>query len=150
MGAKFKPDEIAKHKNNILSEISDNGLSLRKTLLLEGFPSIPTVLDWLKTDSEFAIQYARACEIRADKIADEIIDICDATADDIILDVEGNQITNHNVIQRDRLRVDTRKWLLGKLAPKKYGDKVDITTDGEKINNMSTLVLPKFMEKGKK
>jgi hypothetical protein len=72
-------------------------------------------------------------ELRAELMGDEILNICDATQDDIITDENGNLLTNHNVIQRDRLRVDTRKWLMSKMKPKKYGDKTDITTNGEKI-----------------
>ncbi len=30
-----------------------------------------------------------------------------------------------------RVRVDTRKWLLSKLAPKKYGDRIEIAGDKE-------------------
>lgn len=36
-------------------------------------------------------------------------------------------------MQRSRLRVDTRKFLMAKMKPKKYGDKVDLTSGGEKI-----------------
>ena len=49
--------------------------------------------------------------------------------DDVIINEEGNPITNHNVIQRDRLRVDARKWALSKMNPKKYGDKQAIEMD---------------------
>ena len=41
---------------------------------------------------------------------------------------------NSEYVQRSRIRIDTRKWIASKLKPKKYGDKVDVTTDGEKIN----------------
>ena len=50
------------------------------------------------------------------------------------VDENGNPRINHDVIQRDRLRVDARKWMLGKMQPKKYGDKLDVTSDGEKIS----------------
>ena len=45
-----------------------------------------------------------------------------------IIDKDGNEVVNHNVIQRDRLRVDTRKWYLSKLNPKKYSDKIQVDT----------------------
>ena len=54
------------------------------------------------------------------------------------LDKEGRGIgwvLNGEHIQRSRLRVDTRKWYLSKLNPKKYGDKVDVTTKGKEITN---------------
>ena len=37
---------------------------------------------------------------------------------------EVEMVVNYENIQRSRLRVDTRKWIMSKLAPKKYGDKV--------------------------
>ncbi len=39
--------------------------------------------------------------------------------------------TNH--IQRDRLKVDTLKFIASKLKPKKFGDKIDLTSNNEKI-----------------
>ncbi len=131
---KWTPEIIAEYKTKILNEISINGLSRAKVCKLEGFPNARLVDNWLLEDENFQRNYARACEDRADKIAEEILEICDATENDIIKDSEGNEIVNHNVIQRDRLRVDARKWLLSKLAPKKYGDKLDITTDNKPIN----------------
>lgn len=134
MAKKFTQEEIIKHQDNIINDIAVNGMSLRRTLKQVGYPDVTKVYEWLKEDEIFAKRYARACEGRSEKIADEILEICDSTENDIITDSDGNQITNHNVIQRDKLRVDTRKWLLAKLHPKKYGDKLDVTTDGDKIN----------------
>jgi len=140
-------DLIQEYKEKILHEISVNGYALVRVCKLEGFPSKQVVLSWLREDIEFQTQYARACEERADKIFDELIEICDSTSDDIILDEEGKEVTNHNVINRDKLRIDTRKWILAKMNPKKYGDKIDLTNKGEKFENVSTLVLPDAMKK---
>lgn len=121
----FTEAQVKEHKKNILFEISENGLSLAKLTKKEGFPCKSIVYEWLQEDKTFMELYVRACDERAELIAEDIMNICDATAEDIILDPNGNPITNHNVIQRDRLRVDTRKWLLAKLHPKKYGDKME-------------------------
>ena len=45
-------------------------------------------------------------------------------------DQEPGYVVNGEAIQRSRLRVDARKWLLSKLAPKKYGDKIETTLQG--------------------
>lgn len=91
--------------------------------------------EWLSADEEKANQYTRACEARADLVFEQIIHISDATGDDVIKDEQGNEVINHNVIQRDRLRVDARKWMLSKMNPKKYGEKIqqDHTTNGKDI-----------------
>jgi hypothetical protein len=116
---------------NTICESICNGNSLRDSL--RGLIAAVTFYEWIDADQNKAKQYARACEIRAEKEFEEILKIADAAADDIILDDEGNEITNHNVIQRDRLRVDARKWRLSKMQPKKYGDRLetDNTHSGE-------------------
>ena len=86
----------------------------------------------LNNDEEKRNQYARACEARAEHIFEQVMVIADATQDDIIKDPDtGFDIVNHNVIQRDRLRVDARKWILSKMNPKKYGDKIQQEHSGD-------------------
>lgn len=71
-------------------------------------------------------------------MAEEILAIADDSRADteIRYDAQGEsyEAPNSEWLQRSRLRVDTRKWLMSKLAPKKYGDKVDVTTGGESLN----------------
>jgi hypothetical protein len=57
-------------------------------------------------------------------MAEEILNIADNQEADVLEDEDGNITTNHNVINRARLRVDSRKWLMSKMFPKKYGDRV--------------------------
>ena len=108
------------------------GESLRKICESPGFPSESTVRTWAVDDREgFAAQYARAREAQMDALAEEILAIADDTSNDVIIDDEGNERTNHEVVARSRLRVDARKWLMSKIAPKKYGDKVIHAGDAE-------------------
>lgn len=134
------------------------GKSLRQIELIDGMPSKAGILKWLlegealKLSGEidnpkavFVDQYARAREVQADCLADEILEISDNSGNDIMFDDDGKEIVNYNHIQRDRLRVDSRKWLAGKLRPKKYGDTkaVDLTTQGEKLPTPTvTIYLP--------
>ena len=83
---------------------------------------------WLSRSEDYARAHANAMASRADVIFEEILEIADNTEDDIITNSDGNKVTNHNVIQRDRLRVDTRKWIAAKMNPKKYSDKQFIET----------------------
>lgn len=116
--------------NEVLIDISENGKSA--IAALKGRLSTQTFFDLL-TDDEKSKRYARACEMRAEVMANEIIDISDDQENDVIITLDGNEIVNHNVINRSRLRVDTRKWLLSKLQPKKYGDKIDVTSDNKPL-----------------
>ena len=79
---------------------------------------------WLQRHADFMQQYARAREIQAELLAEEIIEIADDSAGDVIIDDEGREQTNHERVARSRLRVDARKWYASKLAPKRYGDRV--------------------------
>ena len=118
---------------NQVCELLEKGNSLRSALTKVNISS-QTFYAIIDIDEEKSKQYARACEERADAIFEDILKISDASEDDLIIDENGNPVTNHNVIQRDRLRVDSRKWMLSKMQPKKYGNKLDLTTGGEKIN----------------
>lgn len=81
---------------------------------------------WLTKHTE---QYARAMVLRADKMADDILQIADDGLNDSYTDENGVVRVNQDVIARSKLRVDARKWLASKMAPKKYGDKLDITAN---------------------
>lgn len=80
----------------------------------------------LEENDEFANQYACACEDRSDYIFEEILEIADQKNADVKV-VDGQAVINGNTVQRSRLQVDARKWMLGKMNPKKYGEKLDLT-----------------------
>lgn len=72
-------------------------------------PAESTVRGWALDDREgFSAQYTRARELQMDALGEDVLEISDNDGDP----------------QRDRLRVDTRKWLMSKIAPKRFGDKI--------------------------
>lgn len=124
-----------KQKESIINEVCElieSGLSLRKALIQIKLPAI-TFYEWIDNDLEKAKQYARACEMRTELLVDEILEMADEQNADTYTDDEGNTITDGSAIQRSRLKVDARKWLASKMNPKKYGDKLDITSKDEQI-----------------
>jgi len=107
-------------------------------------PAKTTILRHLAKTPEFATQYARAREQLVEHWADEVLDIADDGTLDTIQGTNKHgqevQVSNPSNVQRDRLRVDSRKWLMSKLAPKKYGDKLDVEHSGEVVHQIvSTL-----------
>lgn len=108
---------------NFICERIENGESVKSILRDKDMPSSQTFWKWLKEDEEKSNQYARAKEIWADIVFDDIMLIADGTDTDVLIDENGIEQVNHNIIQRDRLRIDARKWALSKMNPKKYGDK---------------------------
>lgn len=81
-----------------------------------------SLLAWIGSDKTRSDQYARAREAQAEQLVDDILAIADDSANDTTTDEDGNTVVNHEVVARAKLRVDSRKWLAGKMSPKKYGE----------------------------
>ena len=114
------------------------GKSLRMIAEIDGMPSPPTVMDWVRQDKDFSEQYVRAKEVQAHLMAEEILSISDDGSNDTYTDERGVERTDVDVIARSKLRVDSRKWLLSKMLPKVYGDKLEL--DG-KVDGDRTLTI---------
>ncbi len=115
------------------------GESLRAILRDVNMPSMSTVLKWLDTMPAFVLQYARAREIQADTMADEIHEI----ADNPLIGQEktfksdgGIETKESDMLQHRRLQIDARKWLMGKMKPKKYGE-IKAYEDEETTQNIT-------------
>lgn len=108
------------------------GRSLRSICGDEGMPCCSTVFKWLGEQQTFSEQYTRAREAQADAIFDEILDIADDGSNDWMKrereDGSVDEALNHEHVQRSKLRIDARKWMAGKLRPKVYGDKLDLSS----------------------
>lgn len=112
------------------------GKSLRSVCRMEDMPTASTVFLWLSKYTDFSEQYARATEARSEAFAEDIIDISDDTTNDtVMVKVNGKEIEmpNKEHMLRSKLRVDTRMWLMQKAKPKKYGNKLDVTSDSKPI-----------------
>ena len=122
------------NKEKIFSLICDElekGYSLRSILRLEDMPSSRTFFKWLDEDKEKVKQYERSLELRSEMLFDEIIEIADKQSEDVGEDENGNKVINHNIVQRNRLQIDARKWALSKMFPKKFGDKTIHSGDAD-------------------
>jgi hypothetical protein len=103
----------------IADEICDRlleGESMRQICSAEHMPNRATVLRWMAANQDFAAMCARAREEQADLM------------DDLILD-EARQATP-DTAQVAKVRISAYQWRASKLAPKKYGDKLQHTGDG--------------------
>lgn len=122
----------------------ESGRSARSVSGDGDMPDWATVKRYLEAEPEFSAQYARACEGRADALVDELLEIADDGSNDWMEknDPESpGYVANGEHIQRSRVRVDARKWLVGKLAPKKYGDRmaIDATVTGPELSEADML-----------
>lgn len=121
--------ELALH----ICEEMASGKSLRQLCRQEGMPALATIFVWLHQHPDFANNYMRAREILIEHWAEEILDIADDGTNDWVQtndpDNPGYR-ANGEHINRARLRIDSRKWLLAKLAPRKYGDRQQVEHSG--------------------
>jgi hypothetical protein len=133
--------EIAEKICTLISE----GKSLRSICLEEGMPNRRTILNWILKNDEFYHQYARAREAQADFLFEQCLEIADHASSDVIIDANGKERTDWECVNRSRLRVDTRKWMAAKLAPKKYGDKLATEISGKDGKPIATSVEISFV-----
>lgn len=91
-----------------------------------GYGNPNLLYDWARDDHAFGEMYARAKEVQADRFAEELIEIADDGSNDWMEReiAAGVVVTvpDHEHINRSKLRVDTRKFLMAKMAPRKYGE----------------------------
>lgn len=119
-------DEVAME---ICTRMAD-GEGLRTICEDVHMPSRRTVMNWLLDGkhAEFVHQYGRAREAQADFLAEEIVTISNTPVigTKTKRSKDGVEITSGDMIEHRRLQVDARKWYASKLAPKKYGDKLEL------------------------
>jgi hypothetical protein len=103
-----------------ICERLSHGETLRKMVLDEHMPVSSAIYRWLDSNQSFKEQYAQARVRQADYYAEMIIDESFGAHDASI----------------GRLRMDALKWASSKIAPKKYGDKIELES-----NNNQNLTL---------
>lgn len=140
-------DELAK---KICETLAVSTIGMRKLCAIHPeFPHVETIRLWALNKPDFFAQYTNALAKRAMWLAEDIEDIADDGTNDTYVNDDGKVCTDHDVLARSRLRVDTRKWIACKLLPKVYGDKVQVENDNgdeselTKIRELISKCLPK-------
>jgi hypothetical protein len=106
----YKP-ETAKE----ICRMIENGMTLVAICQLPDMPDISTVYDWQDAHPDFSESYARARQRQADTFAAMVM----------------TEAFNSHDAQIGRLRIDALKWTASKLAPKKYGDKIEVESNSQ-------------------
>ena len=113
----------------------ESGESLNAICQDDDMPSESCVRRWASEDYKgFSAKYTRARELGYLRLADELLDIADDGRNDWMLrrgEEDAGWTANGEHLQRSRLRVDTRKWLLSKMLPKVFGDKIEHAASAE-------------------
>jgi hypothetical protein len=119
----------------VLCEQISEGKSLSTALKTsENMPSYQLVMLMLRNSPEFRTMYEKAVESRADRLAEEIIELADQEMPD---GLEGPMASAW--VQQKRMQVDARKWVASKLKPKTYGDRIDVAVTDNRISVMDAL-----------
>lgn len=121
---------IKQDKADAVCELLQQGKSLRAACREVGVAPM-TVLGWVEANANFSVQYARARDIGYRLLADEILEISDEVDVEVKHDGEDVRLDlSATAVARNRLRVDSRKWMLSKMLPKIYGDKLEMKHSG--------------------
>jgi hypothetical protein len=118
----------------IMTEQMSLGKSLSTALKAEGMPSYQAVMMMLRNNLQFREMYEKAIENRADRLAEEILELADEPMPE---GLEGPMASAW--VQQKRMQVDARKWIASKLKPKMYGDRIDVSVTDTRISVLDAL-----------
>jgi CHASE1-domain containing sensor protein len=107
------------------------GQSLNEICKLPQYPTKTTVFTWLHNNSTFLDQYRHAREVQQESHLDEMLEIADDASNDWMErtgsagESKGWQLNGEHV-NRSKLRIDARKWIMERMAPKQFGNKQQV------------------------
>jgi len=128
----YTPEEIETIQSHIIEHLA-SGRSLKKILDDDDdMPVRSTIYLWLNPnkdefDANFSNNYAQAREDSADVDADKIERVVDLIEDKTVDPAQG------------RAMMDGLKWIAARKKPKKYGDRLDLTTGGKELTQQVTI-----------
>lgn len=117
-----------------ICERLSKGEPLAEICRSDNMPAVRTVSDWKQANPDFSANFARVREEGFDAIAAACMKIADDGSNDTYVDADGMVKTDYDIVQRSKLRIETRLKLLAKWDPKRYGDKVDVNHGGQEGN----------------
>ena len=107
---------------NTICDLIADGQNLHRIGAMKDFPPRWRIYEWFKENQDFADNYARAREDRADWRASRI--------DNVVERLLGGEIDPSAA----RVAIDAEKWQAGKEKPQVYSDKIDVNHGGQSNN----------------
>jgi hypothetical protein len=131
-----RPSKFDQKTFDVICEKVSTGMTLNEVCRMKGMPLAVTVRAWVMHNKPPGIytQYARAKELQLEAMADEMQEIADHARNDwMTRNFRGvtSVVPNREVIDRSKLRVETRKWLLSKLARGRFGEPREGKPEGD-------------------
>lgn len=89
-------------------------------------PNISNVFVWLHKHKDFQDNYVGAREAWAEAEFEEMMRIADTPqmGEKIKVNDDGIETTTGDMTEHRKLQIDTRKWVLARMSPRKFGDKI--------------------------
>jgi hypothetical protein len=117
-----RPSKYSKKTAELICDLLGQGQSLLRICALEEMPERETVYAWLRENKDgFSDKYRRARELQQEFYFEHMQEI----AFDESRDVTGElKMPNNVAVNRDKLKIQTLQWTLGRMNPGKYGDKL--------------------------
>ncbi|HZJ97555.1 MAG TPA: hypothetical protein VFD12_06940 [Oligella sp.] len=147
----FKYDEAI--FNEIIEIVATSAESIASICRRDDMPDKATFFRWLYRMPELRDKYMYAKELSALVDEDLMLSIADDGTNDYMEKArqngEVNVVFDSEHVQRSRLRVDTRKWILERKQPKYYGSKTDVNLGVQEDNPLAQLLAdlkPKTIE----
>lgn len=133
----YSPEEKQQIVDHVCEQISSGRALTRILQEDEGLCSIAVFIRWQRIDEELRSQVERAREDGAQTILDEILEIADNDNADVYIETkdDGTKVAkiDGEAIQRSKLRVYAREKYAQMIAPRRFGQKLDLTSGGDKL-----------------
>ena len=101
----------------------------------DSYPDYSTWCNWKRDKQELFDLYTKAIQDKAEMVTFEINQTMQDMRDGVVEAPVG------------RILIDTLKWYASKFYPRMFGDKLDVTTDGDKINQTNVVVSDELAKK---
>jgi len=125
-----KPETYTKEIGENLCSMIAKGRSVKSICDMEGMPSLDTFYSWNRKHKEFADNYTQATVDRTEYQLEQLNEMGDISIEEA---KNVNPKSSNAVVSAYKLKADNMKWVMARMKPKKYGDKIDHTTGGEKL-----------------
>ena len=134
------PTEYSKEVcDNIFTELSNSHKGL-DTICREFKISASKFREFIVTNTEAGTNYAHARSLQVELLENKITDLTFEMAAAIKNNDYSPEMVNA-AVQALKVQIDAIKWVLSKLLPKKYGDKVDVTSNGKTLPTSINIIL---------
>ena len=126
-----RPTLYTKELGERICEYISNGMTLRQVAAQADTPCIEVIFRWIRLHEEFSQRYAQATEDRTEA---QVIELNEVASQAIQEAKSADPKSSNAIVQAYKLKADNLKWIMARMKPKKYGDKIDFSSDGKPIS----------------